>query len=246
MQKSRFHYYRFNKEDNAIARELATKAAEISPDYPDAWEWMGWHHLMDFRFGWSADRKNSLEQALELAEKAYKLAPDIAGTNMLFGALSMFNRQYDEAISYYRKAVELAPSNANAIASLAWGFCYSGYPEEAIPLLKQAMRFSPVHPPWYTATLGLAYMMTGDYTKTIAAHEQLIERKSMLQFAYSRLTAIYAVQGSDEKARAYAAELLKIKPDFNISDWSKALLYQKQEDLDWELNALRKAGLPEG
>ena len=42
LQKSRVHYYRFNKQDNAIARELATKATKISPDYPDAWEWRGY------------------------------------------------------------------------------------------------------------------------------------------------------------------------------------------------------------
>jgi adenylate cyclase len=246
MQKSRFHYYRLTKEDNAIARELTTKAAKIAPDYPDAWAAMGWQHLQDFRYGWSADRKNSFEQAQELAEKAYKLAPDISSTNLLLGALSMFSRQYDEAISYFRKAVELAPSQAHGIATLAWGLCYSGNPEEAIPLLKQAMRLSPTYPPWYTASLGHAYMMTGDYTKTIAAHEQLIERKSVLQFAYSRLAAIHAVQGNDEKARGYAAELLKIKPDFTIQSWSKVLIYRNQEDLDWELNALRKAGLPEG
>jgi hypothetical protein len=35
-------------------------------------------------------------------------------------------------------------------------------------------------------------------------------------------------------------------PDFTIQSWSKALIYQNQEDLDWELSALRKAGLPEG
>jgi adenylate cyclase len=245
MQKSRAHYYRFNKEDNAIAREMAKKAAEISPDYPDAWEWMGWHHLADFRFGWSADRQNSFERAEELADKAYKLDPAIAGTNMLLGALSLYSRQHDEAISYFRKAVELAPSNANAIATLAWGLCYEGSPEEAIPLLNQAMRLSPVYPAWYAAALGLAYMMNRDFPKAIAAHEQLIERKSLLQFAYSRLAAIYAVQDNEEKARAYAAELLKIKPDFTVSGWSKALIYQHQENLDWELDALRKAGLPE-
>ena len=245
LQKSRLHYYRFNKEDNAISRDWAKKAAEISPDYPDAWEWMGWTHLNDYRFGWSTDREASFERSVELAEKAYELDPKSAGTNMLLGYLSVFRGQYDEAISYFRKAVELAPSNANAIAMLAWGLCYSGHPEEAIPLLKQAMRLSPVYPAWHTATLGLAYMMTRAYPKAIAANEQLVERKSLLLFGYSRLAAIHAVLGNDERARAYAADLLKIKPDFAISNWSKALIYKNKEDLDWELNALRKAGLPE-
>ncbi len=88
-------------------------------------------------------------------------------------------------------------------------------------------------------------MFTGDYPKAIVANEQLIERKSLLQFGYSRLAAIHAVLGDDEKARTYAAELLKIKPDFSIAKWSKVLIYRDKELLDWELNALRSAGLPD-
>ena len=107
------------------------------------------------------------------------------------------------------------------------------------------MRLSPYYPAWMVGTLGLAFMMTRDYPKAIAANEQLIERRSMLQFGYSRLAAIHAVLGDGKKAKTYAAELLKIKPDFSIAKWSKVLIYRDKEFLDWELNALRSAGLPE-
>lgn len=245
LQRSRAHYYRFNKQDNAIARELAMKAIEISPEYPDAWEWMGWYHFNDYRFGWSTDGQGSFEQAEAVAREAHKLDPRISGTNGLLGALSLYRRDYDQAISHYRRAVELAPSNAIMIGGLAWVLCYSGYPKEAIPLLQKAMRLSPYYPAWIVGTLGLAYMMTGDYPKAIAANQQLIERKSLLQFGYSRLAAIHAVLGDDEKAKTYAAELLRINPDFSVSKWADVLIYRDQEALDWELNALRMAGLPE-
>ena len=245
VQKSRVHYYRFNKQDNAIARELATKATEISPEYPDAWEWLGWYTFNDYRFGWGADRQKSFKQAEAVADKAYKLDPTVSGVNGLLGALSLYRGDYDQAVAHYRKAVELAPSNAIMIGGLAWVLVYSGYPKEAIPLLQQAMRLSPYYPAWIVGTLGLAYMMTGDYPKAIAANQQMIERKSLLQFGYSRLAAIHAVLGDDEKAKTYAAELLKINPDFNLSSWSNVLIYRDQEALDWELEGLRMAGLPE-
>ncbi len=244
LQKSRIHYYRFNKEDNAIARDLAMKAVEISPEYPDAWEWLGWYRFNDYRFAWSRDRNESFLLAEEAADIAFDLDATVAGVNGLLGALSLYRGEYEEAISHYRRAVELAPSNAIMIGGLAWVLCYGGYPEEAIPLLQQAMRLSPNYPAWMVGTLGLAYMMTGDHPNAIAANEQLIERKSLLQFGYSRLAAIYATLGDNEKAEAYAAELLKIKPDFSIAKWSKILIYRDKEFLDWELNALRAAGLP--
>jgi adenylate cyclase len=245
LQKSRLHFHRFNREDNAIARELAMKAAEISPDYPDAWAWIGWSHFSDARYGWSDDRKRSFKQAMELAEQAYQLDPAVAGTLRLLGSLSLLNGRYDEAISYARKGVKLAPGDALVMATLAWILCYAGHPEEAIPLLKKAMRLSPYYPAWFAGTLGLAYMMVGDFPNAIAANETLIERKSLLTFAYSRLAGMHAVQGNNEKARAYGTELLKINPDFSIQEWSKSLFYQRSEDLEQELSMFRKAGLPD-
>jgi adenylate cyclase len=245
MQKSRSHYNRFTKEDNAIARELAAKVVEISPEYPDPWAWMGFHHLSDYRFGWSADRKESFEKAVESAEKAYELDPELSVTNGLLGVLNIYRGRYDEAILDARKSVDLMPSSAPAIARLAWILSYAGQPDEAIPLMQQAMRLSPYYPTWFAATLGLAYMMTGDYQNAIAAHEELIKREGMLQFAYARLALLHNLQGDEEKAQDYAAELLSLKPGFTISGWSKVLLYKNQEDRNWELNALRKVGLPE-
>jgi adenylate cyclase len=245
LQKSRVHYYRFNREDNAIARDLAMKAVETSPEYPDAWEWLGWYHFNEYRFGWSRDPNESFTLAEEAADTAFNLDDKVSGVNGLLGALSLYRGDYEAAISHYRKAVELAPSNAIMVAGLAWVLCYGGYPEEAIPLLQQAMRLSPYYPAWMVGTLGLAYMMTGDLQNAIGANEQLIERKSMLQFGYSRLAAIHAVLGDDERAASYAAELLKVNPNFSIAKWSNVLIYRDKELLDWELNALRSAGLPE-
>jgi hypothetical protein len=60
------------------------------------------------------------------------------------------------------------------------------------------------------------------------------------------LTAIHALKGDLDKAKEYAARLLEVKPDFTIQGWAKVLPYKNKEDLDRELNALRKVGLPEG
>ena len=245
MQKSRAHFNRYTKEDNAIARRLATKAAEISPDYPEAWTWIGWHHLTDYRFNWTADRQESFKLAQEFAERGYQLDPEVAVANRLLGALNLMQGNFDEAIAYGRKALDLAPSDAQTVAGLGWVLSYAGHPEEAIPLLKRAMRLSPYYPAWMAATLGLAYMMTGDYSNAIIAHEELIKRQTLTQFAYARLAAIHAVQGDDQAARRYVAELLKINPGFTVSGWSQVLLYRDPKDRAWELNALRKAGLPE-
>lgn len=245
LMKARYHNNRVSKEDNAIALELSTRATEIGPKYPDAWAQLGAQYLNEARLGWRDDREESFTRAVQAVEQAYELDPSVAGTNALLGLINVYLRNYDAAIVHARKAVELAPGDAGILAQLAWILAYAGEPEESIQLLQQAMRLSPDYPAWYAGTLGLAYMMTGDTENAIAAHEQLIERDSALQFGYARLAGIHAELGHPWKAQEYASELLKVMPDFSIDDWTRIALYRDTDDLERELAMLRKAGLPE-
>ena len=243
--KSRYHHYRMNREDNAIARELSGRIIDIAPDYADAWETRGWQFLMASRFGWTGDRDAAFAETVRIAERAYELDPDDAGVNGLLGWLDVFRGRYDEALAHGKRAAELGPSDANALAEYAWILGYAGQPEAAIPILHKAMRLSPYYPAWFAATLGWAYMLTGDYENAIAAYEQVVERNSLLNFAYARLAGIHAHLGNAEQARFYAGELLKLYPDFGVGEWEKGLFYRRPQDLELELSLLRKAGLPE-
>ena len=48
-----------------------------------------------------------------------------------------------------------------------------------------------------------------------------------------------------EEARAEAAKLLELQPEFSIRDWSQKLYFKNPADLEHYLDGLRKAGLPE-
>jgi TolB-like protein/class 3 adenylate cyclase/Flp pilus assembly protein TadD len=246
LMKARSIYHKHSKENNAIGLQLIRKAAEIEPNNLEIWLFEGYAHYRNYRNWWSEDREASLKKAIELGEKAYAVEPDYSATNGFMGVLSMTRRDYDAAVAYTRKSVELNPNSAVDRATFAWILTYSGYPEEAITQMQKAMRLSPHYPVWFTGVLGLAYLMTEDYENAIVAHEQLIERDALLPFAYSRLAGIHATLGNEAKANEYATELLKLKPKFSVQSWAKRLIYKNTEDLERELNMLRKAGLPEG
>jgi adenylate cyclase len=243
--KARAAYRRFTKEDNAKARELAEKATELAPNFAIGWGLQGVTHNLDGRFGWSASRKDSFEKAIRFAEKALSIDPELPEAFSLLGSIHLNLRQHDQAIAYAQKAVDLSPNHATMVAGLGHTLSYSGRPQEAIPLIRKAMRLSPYYPTWYVSTLGLATMMAGQYDESIAANEEAVQRKTLLTFAYSRLAGMHAQKGDMEKARSYAADLMKIKPKFNLESWAKALPYKNPDDLERELAMLRKAGFPE-
>ena len=243
--KAAWYHRQFNKEDNATARDLVQQAREIDPDALWPLQMEGWIHTQQARFGWSPSREESLRRAEEIAEQALAIDDTDPFTHLLLASIANGRGNLDQAILHIQRAIELNPNHNIAIGGMAHTLNYAGRPEEAIPFSKKAMRLSPVYPPWMPANLGLSYMMIGEYDKAIAAYEEVLARGAMTVFATERLTAIYALKGDLDKANEYAAKLLELKPDFTIKGWSNALFYKEQADLDRELNALRKAGLPE-
>jgi tetratricopeptide (TPR) repeat protein len=50
----------------------------------------------------------------------------------------------------------------------------AGKPEEAINVLKNAMRLNPIPPGWYLSRLGDAYRLTGRYEKAVHEYKKAI------------------------------------------------------------------------
>ena len=90
---------------------------------------------------------------------------------------------------------------------------------------------------------GDAYLRTGQCDKAIKACEQAIQRASNNQFAHISVTAAYSICGREEEARAAAAEVLRINPNFSCDNYAKKSLLKNQADINLTIDALRKAGL---
>jgi adenylate cyclase len=99
------------KEDNARARQLVEEAIVLDPKYSGAYAGLGWTHVLDARFGWSKSREESMEKAMERAEKAIRFDPlTSASTFYWLGMGHWVMGQYEEALAAYRKALNLSPT----------------------------------------------------------------------------------------------------------------------------------------
>jgi adenylate cyclase len=120
---------------------------------------------------------------------------------------------------------------------------FAGRAEESIPEYQRAIRLNPIPPTMYLWSIGLSYAFTGQYDEAIAWCEKAVRQEPNDLLARMIMTAVYSFSGRDEKARAEAAELLKIQPKFSVEQLEKKLTYKREEDRDRVLGALRKAGL---
>ena len=70
--------------------------------------------------------------------------------------------------------------------------------------------------------------------------------KNPLQYwDHAYLAAAFARLGREQEARAEAAEVLRMKPDFSILAYAKGDPFKNPADLKHLLDAFRAAGLPE-
>jgi hypothetical protein len=62
-------------------------------------------------------------------------------------------------------------------------------------------------------------------------------------YLYTVLTATYSLLDREEEARAAAAELLRLDPEFSVDRIAKRLPFKDKAYTERYVNALRKAGL---
>jgi len=65
------------------------------------------------------------------------------------------------------------------------------------------------------------------------------------QWSHVWLASAYAQSGQLDEARAEAAEVLRINPGFTIESNKRLVVFKAPKDVEYRLDGLRKAGLPE-
>ena len=81
------------------------------------------------------------------------------------------------------------------------------------------------------------------YEESIAALKKALRMSPDNLLAHTRLTAAYSLSGSEQEARAEAAEILRINPKFSLEYFAKTQPYKNPHDRALLIDALRKAGL---
>lgn len=233
-------------EDNAKARSLYERALALDPKYPGPHDGLAWTHFLDARFGWSASREASVQQAAVLAEQSLALDPTRARSYSLLGAIALVAGDFERAVTLGEKAVEMEANDSDNAALLAFTLTYTGEPQRAIALLQRAMRLSPYYPDWYRWMLARAHRLDGRTREAIAlllASGSADEMQSLLPL--SELAAAYAESGQLLKAGAVAKDIRRLAPNFSVGAYLSMPPYADADTAEREAKALAAAGLPD-
>ena len=112
-------------------------------------------------------------------------------------------------------------------------------------MLEKAVRLDPYHPPHFLSWLGHSYSMAGQYDAAIRVLNEGISREPDYIAFHLYLAESYALSGRQAEARAAAAEVLRLDPKFTLRAYQGFVVYKNRSDMERDLMAFRKAGLPE-
>jgi len=233
------------REANEEGKRIFLSILDDDPDNAGALAGLGWAYLSDFRFGWSSNPRQSMDRAIELANRSLSLDDDVAVAHALLGFLRMYQGRHDESLASMRKAISLHPNSSLFSAIYANALIYSGEPQEALAAIKRAMRLSPFYPTWYLSVLSLASYDAGRFEDSIAAYEKHISRdqEGHPDLAYLVLSLAYSSLGDEDKAREAAQEVIRLRSDFSLEDLPRIYPYRDPARIEEMARDLRNAGL---
>ncbi len=242
--KGKYNYRQRTRATNYEARQLFIKALDRDPAYAAAYVALGWTYLREMYDGWSEFPNRSIQQALELAQKALALDETLADGHILLAECFLNRREYDLAAVELDRALELNPNSTDSLKAYGSLSLYNGDTRRSIQMHNKALRLDPnlqitshsIH-----MELGLAYYLQGQYDQAVKIMNQGYTRRTDFVGNHIGLAATYAQMGDMTRAREHVAQIKRRMPFFDLNDYGSKFI--NLADRDKIVDGLRKAGL---
>jgi tetratricopeptide (TPR) repeat protein len=154
-----------------------------------------------------------------------------ADGHFLEGNALSHSMNYSEAISCYKKAVEIMPDMHEAWYNMGISYYNLGDYHKSISCYEKAVEIKPdKHEAWYN--MGNSHYNLGDYHKSISCYEKAVEIKPDMHEAWYNLGISYFNLGDYHKSIACYEKAVEIKPDKNEAWYSMGSSYVKLQSLD--------------
>jgi adenylate cyclase len=96
---------------------------------------------------------------------------------------------------------------------------------------------------YYLNAAGFAYRLAGRYEQAVVAAQNLLARIPNYAPGHLQLANCYAKLGRLDEARAEAAEVMRLMPNYSLKAASQNLPFKDPAILEREIDAWRRAGL---
>jgi adenylate cyclase len=239
------HFWKMTTAESDIAIDMLRRAVRQYPDYAPAHSMLAFAILVSTHVGWmpaGADR----EYAAQLAHRAAELDDGDPWAYLALGYLAFTARQTDEAVRYFRVALDLNPNFAAAYGYVGWALAFDGRSDAAIGNLQQAIRMSPRDPlnGFFLAGISAAHYLAGRYGEAVDWGRRAVQERPGIIGGHRILCASLAQAGFLDEAKSVLNKVRQMQPNISRATIQESIPYTA-EPMARFLEGLHKAGLPE-
>lgn len=258
--KARFFYNRSSEPNLRKSIDFFQRVLLLEPGYARAYAGMAdcWCRLAD---DWVAPDE-AYPRAKMIAMRALQSEPDLAEAITSVGkVLAWYEWDFAGAEQHLRRAVALAPNDADAHWAFGSVLPTVGQLGEGMAEIRKALTLNPLDP-WYSRWLARYLLYAGDYSGAIAQGEKIVELDENFFLAYIDLGSARLAQGEPQKAlewyqkgqrlessvRSYDAFIVRALAELDRRDEAEEILARLEEEgrqhyVRWEIVAMGYAAL---
>ena len=216
------HLHEFTKQGTARAREMFLAAIHLDDTYSRAYAGLAWSNSRDLLLGHAEDREKTKSELFEAARRAVALDGLSSLAHHLLSTAYIWRDEHEFAIAEGRMAVDLNPSDAEALHALGNKLDLAGDPE-GILRMEQAQQLNPQDPQqhMYKSFLARAYVAAGEYGQAVSAAREAIRRRPDYPHAHYVMAMALGHLGRSVEARTALCECERLDPGFMNArrDW---------------------------
>jgi tetratricopeptide (TPR) repeat protein len=243
-------YYEKNK-DYVKAEEMFRQAVTEEPSNWQAHLYLALSLAQQERYS-EAEKSFSEAHGLAPEEKkglVYQNQHAFFVDNYNKGITANSTKNYNEAVAYFRKAVEVEPGYAKGHINLGVAYSMLGDENQALGAFQNAVEADPAEVEGWR-NLGITYQALGDYAKAKEAFEELVKLAPEDVNGTFALADMYFNEKEHEKALQHYIQAAEIKGDdaalqyqigathFSLEQFSEAAMgFQKAAALSKDSNA---------
>jgi TolB-like protein/class 3 adenylate cyclase/Tfp pilus assembly protein PilF len=243
-----------SRDSYAEAISLFEHALSLDPQSVEAKSYLAGSLANRAITGLSASRATDITRAEGFAGQALAAAPRSALSHWALGQVLRAQRRHAEAIPEYEAAIASNRNWASALHALGQCKLFAGSLDEAIPIVKQAIRLSPRDPQigLFYYNIGRVHLLQSHTGEAIGWLEKARSANPQLPFIRAELASAYSLNGDTEYASAELTEARRLSGDDRYESIARlrAAGYWGVPKIRVLFEAtyfagLRKAGMPE-
>jgi adenylate cyclase len=229
----RTHFNHFTPQSYEIAREMWSRFHEFDQKNPEGLALMGWLAFHRVYLGISNYIETDLKEALDYGTRAMEIDANFGNAHRLLGMTALLMRDFDVANAYLDRAIELNPSDGEAISIAGTVRLHSGRVAEAEELLLLSLKLEPFTPTWVPTLLATARMLLGKYDLARAGFEAISRgsEETFVQVAMTSLAILGQLEDRPDLAEKAHIELVTQFPNASVT-WFSTLWLRLSKDTD--------------